>query len=85
MTHRFAFQKMLEDVKNKKGDVIVSYKSGRLTRSVRDLKILITELEKYDCSLECASRFFVRMLTILSTAEIEMVSEKVELIISKKL
>ena len=86
MTHRPEFKKMLEDVKNKKVNVIVSYKLDRLTRSVRDLETLISELEKYDCSLECAmddintstanGRFFVRMLTVLSQLEIERVSER---------
>ena len=86
MDHRPEFKKMLEDVKNKKVNVIVSYKLDRLTRSVRDLEVLITELEKYDCSLECAmddintstanGRFFVRMLTVLSQLEIERVSER---------
>lgn len=86
MDHRPEFKKMLEDVKNKKVNVIVSYKLDRLTRSVRDLETLISELEKYDCSLECAmddintstanGRFFVRMLTVLSQLEIERVSER---------
>ena len=86
MEHRPSFQKMLEDVKNQKVNVIVAYKLDRLTRSVRDLEVLITELEKYGCSLECAmddintstanGRFFVRMLTVLSQLEIERVSER---------
>ena len=86
MDHRPEFKKMLENVKNKKVNVIVSYKLDRLTRSVRDLETLISELEKYDCSLECAmddintstanGRFFVRMLTVLSQLEIERVSER---------
>lgn len=86
MEHRPAFQKMLEDVKSKKVNVIVAYKLDRLTRSVRDLEVLITELEKYECTLECAmddintstanGRFFVRMLTVLSQLEIERVSER---------
>ena len=84
--HRPAFQRMLEDVRNNNVNVIVSYKLDRLTRSVRDLEILISELEKYDCTLECAmddintstanGRFFVRMLTVLSQLEIERVSER---------
>ncbi len=41
---------MLEDVKNCNVNVIVAYKLDRLTRSVRDLEILITELKKYECS-----------------------------------
>lgn len=86
MDHRPSFQKMLEDVKNGHINVIVAYKLDRLTRSVRDLEVLISELEKYDCSLECAmddintstanGRFFVRMLTVLSQLEIERVSER---------
>ena len=86
MEHRPQFKKMLEDVKNHNVNVIVAYKLDRLTRSVRDLEVLITELEKYECSLECAmddintstanGRFFVRMLTVLSQLEIERVSER---------
>lgn len=86
MEHRPQFQKMLESVRDGKVDVIVAYKLDRLTRSVRDLEILISELEKYNCSLECAmddintstanGRFFVRMLTVLSQLEIERVSER---------
>lgn len=54
MEHRPEFQKMLEDVRNGKINVIVAYKLDRLTRSVRDLEVLISELEKCECSLECA-------------------------------
>jgi len=84
--HRPQFQKMLEDVRSGKVNVIVAYKLDRLTRSVRDLEILISELEKYECSLEFAmddintstasGKFFVRMLTVLSQLEIERVSER---------
>ena len=86
MEHRPSFQKMLKDVRKQNVNVIVAYKLDRLTRSVRDLEVLITELEKYGCSLECAmddintstanGRFFVRMLTVLSQLEIERVSER---------
>lgn len=86
MDHRPAFKEMLEEVKNGRVNVIVAYKLDRLTRSVRDLEVLISELEKNNCSLECAmddintstanGRFFVRMLTVLSQLEIERVSER---------
>lgn len=86
MEHRPEFQRMLDSVRDGKVNVIVAYKLDRLTRSVRDLEVLISELEKYDCSLECAmddintstanGRFFVRMLTVLSQLEIERVSER---------
>ena len=56
----------------------------KMLESVRDLEILISGLEKYNCSLECAmddinnstanGRFFVRMLTVLLQLEIERVS-----------
>lgn len=73
-------------MKQGKINYIVAYKLDRVTRSVRDLELLITELEKYDCYLICDrddvntstanGRFFVRMLTVLSQLEIEVVSER---------
>ena len=85
MEHRPGFQEMLEDMKQGKINYIVAYKLDRVTRSVRDLELLITELEKYNCYLVCDrddvntstanGKFFVRMLTVLSQLEIEVVSE----------
>ena len=86
MEHRPQFKEMLEDMKKCKINYIVAYKLDRVTRSVRDLEVLITELEKYHCYLICDrddvntesanGRFFVRMLTVLSQLEIEIVSER---------
>ena len=86
MKNRSAFQQMLEDMKNGLINYIVAYKLDRVTRSVRDLEILISTLEKYHCYLICErddvntatanGRFFVRMLTVLSQLEIEIVSER---------
>lgn len=86
MEHRPGFQQMMEDMKKGLINYIVAYKLDRVTRSVRDLELLITELEKYDCYLICDrddvntstanGRFFVRMLTVLSQLEIEVVSER---------
>ena len=86
MKNRPAFQTMLEDMKNGLINYIVAYKLDRVTRSVRDLEILISTLEKYHCYLICDrddvntstanGRFFVRMLTVLSQLEIEIVSER---------
>ena len=77
---------MIEDMKNGLINYIVAYKLDRVTRSVRDLEILINTLEKYHCYLICErddvntatanGRFFVRMLTVLSQLEIEIVSER---------
>ena len=86
MKDRPAFQQMLEDMKAGKLNYIVAYKLDRVTRSVRDLEVLISTLEQYHCYLICDrddvntstanSRFFVRMLTVLSQLEIEIVSER---------
>ena len=86
MEHRPAFQEMLQDMKDGKINYIVAYKLDRVTRSVRDLEELISLLEQYNCFLLCDrddvntstanGRFFVRMLTVLSQLEIEIVSER---------
>lgn len=86
MENRPAFQEMLEDMKSGEINYIVAYKLDRVTRSVRDLEVLISTLEKYHCYLVCDrddvntstanGRFFVRMLTVLSQLEIEIVSER---------
>lgn len=77
---------MLEDMKSGKINYIVAYKLDRVTRSVRDLEELIIQLEKYNTYLVCDrddintstanGRFFVRMLTVFSQLEIEIVSER---------
>ena len=86
MEHRPGFQEMLNDMKNGIINCIVAYKLDRVTRSVKDLEALITELEENDCYLVCDrdevdtstanGRFFIRMLTVLSQLEIEIVSER---------
>lgn len=86
MEHRPQFQQMLQDMKDGKINYIVAYKLDRITRSVRDLEELISLLEQYGCYLLCDrddvntstanGKFFVRMLTVLSQLEIEIVSER---------
>ena len=86
MEDRPAFQEMLADMKKGKINYIVAYKLDRVTRSVRDLEELISQLERYNTYLVCDrddvntstanGRFFVRMLTVLSQLEIEIVSER---------
>ena len=86
MEHRPKFQEMLQDMRDGRINYIVAYKLDRVTRSVRDLEELITQLEKHNTYLVCDrddvntstanGRFFVRMLTVLSQLEIEIVSER---------
>jgi len=85
-TKRPKFQEMMTDMREGKIKLILAYKLDRLTRSIRDLEILITEIEKYNCGLECMmdninttdanGKFFIRMLTLLSQLEIERTSER---------
>ena len=84
--HRPKFQEILQDMRDGRINYIVAYKLDRVTRSVRDLEELITQLEKHNTYLVCDrddvntstanGRFFVRMLTVLSQLEIEIVSER---------
>lgn len=84
MEHRPKFQEMLQDMRDGRINYIVAYKLDRVIRSVRDLEELITQLEKHNIYLVCDrndvntstanGRFFVRMLTVLSQLEIEIVS-----------
>lgn len=53
MEYRPAFQKMLEDMRAVKIKYIVAYKLDRVTRSVCDLEVLISDLEKHNCYLVC--------------------------------
>ena len=48
MKDRPAFQQMLDDMKAGKLNYIVAYKLDRVTRSVRDLEELLTQLEKHN-------------------------------------
>ena len=53
MSGRPAFKQMLEDMRAGKINYIVAYKLDRVTRSVRDLEVLISELEEHHCYLVC--------------------------------
>ena len=86
MEYRPKFQEKLQDMRDGRINYIVAYKLDRVTRSVRDLEELISQLEMYNCYLICDKddvntstangRFFVRMLTVLSQLELEIVSER---------
>ena len=51
MEHRPGFQEMMDDMRKGKINYIVAYKLDRVTRSVRDLELLIAELEKAKISI----------------------------------
>lgn len=45
MEHRPGFQKMMDDMRKGKINYIVAYKLDRVTRSVRDLELLLQNLK----------------------------------------
>ena len=85
-TNRPKFKEMINDMKSGKINKIIIYKLDRLTRSIKDLEMICTMLEEYDCSLESVAeeintdtangKFFIRMTTILAQLEIERTSER---------
>ena len=74
--HRPKFHEILQDMRDGKINYIVAYNLNRVTRSVKDLEELITQLEKHNTYLMCDrdyvntstanGGFFVIMLTVLS-------------------
>lgn len=85
-TKRPAFQEMMQDMRDKKINIIVAYKLDRLTRSVYDIEKLIRDLDKHGCLLDCAAddtntttangKLVIRLLTSVSQNEIERTSER---------
>ena len=83
---RPAYQQMLEDVKNKKINVIVAFKMDRLTRSVFDIEKLIKFVNDNECDIDCMAdesntstsngRMVIRIMTTVSQNEIERCSER---------
>ncbi len=79
----------MHDMKDKNINLILAYKLDRITRTVKNLENILTELEKYECGVECMmdninttdsnGKFFVRMLTFLSQLEIERISDRTKM------
>ena len=50
---RPAYQEKMQDVKDKKINVIVAFKLDRLTRSVYDIEKLMKFVNDYECDIDC--------------------------------
>ena len=84
--YRPEFERLLQDIKDKKCNTIVILKLDRLTRSVFDWEKIIRFLEKNDAYLDCANddinttnangKMVSRILTSVSQNEIERTSER---------
>ena len=89
------FQRMLDDMRNGKIDIIVCYKLDRLTRSLADLDWLLKEMDKYNCDLVSASedintssangRFFIKIVILLAELELERTSERIKFVFDDKI
>ena len=83
---RPAYQEMIQDIKDKKINVIVAYKLDRLTRSVYDIEKLMKFVNDNDCDIDCMAdesntttsngRMVMRIMTSVSQNEIEKCSER---------
>lgn len=83
---RPAYQKMIQDIKNKKINVIVAFKLDRLTRSVYDIEKLMKFVNDNECDIDCMAdesntttsngRMVMRIMTSVSQNEIEKCSER---------
>ena len=83
------FERLLQDIKDKKVNTIVVLKLDRLTRSVSDWKKILTFLDENDAYLDCANddinttnangKMISRILTSVSQQEIERTSERTKI------
>ncbi|OAS19291.1 recombinase family protein [Paenibacillus oryzisoli] len=86
-TNRPDLQRLINDVKQKKIDVVLVHKLDRFTRSVKDLYALLDEFEKYKCGFRSAQEQFdtttpmgramMGMLGIFAQWEREVIAERV--------
>ena len=85
-TERPAFQRLMNDVREGKIDVIVIYKLDRFSRSIRDFVNTLAELEEHNVSIICVTqpinttgsmgRLLLNILMCFAQFEREMTSER---------
>ena len=83
------FERLLQDISDKKVNTIVVLKLDRLTRSVYDMEGIMNFLEENDAYLDCANddinttnangKMVARLLTTVSQNEIERTSERTKI------
>lgn len=86
---RLEFERLKEDIKNKKINTIVALKLDRIIRRIYDWEKLMTFLDENDAYLDCANdeinttnangKMISRILTSVSQNEIERTSERTKI------
>lgn len=91
---RPAMQRLIEDTKERKFDVVVFYKLDRLVRSVGDLDKLLKLFDKHDIAIRSVTepfdtttamgRFLITLVAAIAQWERETISERVIINMTKK-
>lgn len=86
-TNRPAFQKLLNDIRNKEIKALVFYKLDRVSRNVSDFSILVTELDNYNVSFVSATesienvtpagRAMMFMISVFAQLERDTIAERI--------
>ncbi len=84
--NRFAYQKMINDMKKSKFNLIVAFKMDRISRSIVDFENFFNLIKKYNCGIEflcekidtsgAAGMMFARILGIFAQFERELITER---------
>ena len=87
--YRPEFERLLQDIENKKINTIVALKLDRICRSIYDWENIMTHLDKYDADLVCANdevnttnangKMISRIMMSVSQNEIERTSERTKI------
>lgn len=93
-TKRPELQRMFDDMKHGKIQMILVYRLDRFTRRVKDLYTMLEEMQKYNCAFKSATelydtssamgRMFIGLVALLAQWETENLSERIKMALDEK-